>query len=139
MSPRLLMIVGALIAGLMLPASAEAALMRATTDLNMRATPGGSRITVIPGGAWVDVSGYSGGWCRVAWAGYYGWSSCRYLAGYAPPTRYVYPSPGVGIYLGFPLRPWIFDYDRDYRPRYRREPEPRYPWYWRHDDHDWRR
>jgi uncharacterized protein YraI len=140
MSPRLLIVIGALIAGLMLPASAEAALMRATTDLNMRTTPGGSRIAVIPGGAWVDVTGYSGGWCRVAWAGYYGWSSCRYLAGYAPTPRYVYPEPRVGIYLGFPLRPWIFDYDRDYRPYYRPAPRtkylPRYPWYWRHDDHD---
>jgi hypothetical protein len=51
--------------------------------------------------------------------------------------------PGVGIYLGFPLRPWIFDYDRDYRPYYRPAPRtkylPRYPWYWQHDDHDWKR
>jgi len=149
MSPRLMMIIGAFIAGLMLPASAEAALMRATTDLNMRATPGGSRIAVIPGGAWVDVTGYAGGWCRVAWAGYYGWSSCRYLAGYAPTPRYVYPSPGIGVYLGFP-GPWIFRRDYDYRPYYRSR-QPKYRDYdrrrWlkkrdypgRHGDHDYSR
>lgn len=140
MSPRLTITIGALIAGLMLPAAAEAAPARTVTDLNLRTGPGVGygRITVIPGGGWVEVLGSSGGWCHVEWAGYGGWASCRYLAAAAPPPRYAYPRPDIGLYFGFGLRPWIFEFDRDrhYRPHYRvprydRPPRydrvPRYP------------
>jgi len=129
MSFRLMMIVGALLAGVTLPATAEAASMRTTTDLNMRASPGGSRITVIPGGAWVEVIGYSGGWCRVAWAGYDGWASCRYLASAVPDGRYYYPDPepSFGFYFGAPRTQFFFGFDRDRRyQRYDRSPRYRH-------------
>lgn len=55
-----------------------------TTDLNLRTGPGSgyARITAMPDGAIVDVSGCVRGynWCRVHWAGYDGWASSNYLA-----------------------------------------------------------
>lgn len=126
MSPRLLFIIGAFLAGVMLPASADAAAARTTTALNMRTGPstGYAVITVIPGGGRVEIIGRSGGWCHVDYRGYRGWSSCRYLGGVAYAPRYVYPQPRVGVYLGFPS-PWIFRHDHDYR-RYHRSRRPKY-------------
>jgi len=151
MSPRLLIMVGALIAGLMLPLSAEAAPAQSRTALHMRTGPGVGYavITVIPGGGWVEILDYApNGWCLVRWAGYEGWSSCRYLAGVAEP-RYVYPRPNVELYLGFPFGGWFYDYDRHYHPHYKVVPKKKYqPKYdykkprfdWKHDfrDHSWR-
>ncbi|MDP2620708.1 MAG: SH3 domain-containing protein [Hyphomicrobiales bacterium] len=135
MSPPAMMIIAAFIAGLMLPASADAASMRVTTGLNLRTGPGASyaRITVIPGGGWVDLIGRSGNWCDVSWAGYRGWVACRYLAG-----GYYYPDRSPRVFFDFFLGPWIFDHDRDrhYRPHYRvpprrdyrRDRAPEFPW-----------
>ena len=73
------------------------------TDLNMRTGPGTEYgvVTVIPGGATVDVAGCGGGWCDVAWAGYSGYASAGYLdamggVAIAPPPAVVV-RPGVVV------------------------------------------
>ena len=133
MASRLLIIIGALIAALMLPRSADAAAMRTTNALNLRYGPGVGYavITVIPARARVEVIGRSRGWCHIEYRRYRGWSSCRYLVGVAPSPRYAHPVPGVDIYPVFPT-PWIFDHDRDARPRHK----PGRP---KHGDHDRKR
>jgi uncharacterized protein YraI len=69
------------------------------TDLNMRTGPGTEYgvVTVIPGGATVDVGGCGGGWCDVAWNGFDGFASASYLDSLgvvtvAPPAVYAGPS-----------------------------------------------
>ena len=117
MSVRLMVAVAALIAGLMLPARAEAESLRVTAGLNLRTGPGVgyAPIMVIPGGGWVELIGYSGGWCEVEWAGYRGWVFCRYLAGVEPPG-YYYPEPAApDLYFDFSFGRFAFDDEREPR------------------------
>jgi len=125
MSRRVMMMVGALIAGLMLPASAEAALGWTTTGLKLRTGPGVgyARIAVIPRGGQVEIVGYSGSWCRVEWAGRVGWVYCRYLADAAPYGGYAYAEPVPPAYFDVPIEPWSFSRDRDRRDVKRKPPK----------------
>jgi len=127
MPARPMMMVGALFAGLMFSSGTDAEAARVTTYLNLRIGPGVgyAPITVIPGGGWVEVIGYSGGWCRVEWAGYRGWVSCRYLADLAPPGGYYYPEPDDGVFFEFFLAPRIFERERHDVPRKPRRPHYR--------------
>lgn len=114
------------------------------TDLNMRNAPGtwGDVITVIPGGATVDVAGCSGGWCDVAWAGFQGYASASYLDAIGSSGVVVAPPPAVVVrpgvvvrdrrYVG-PRRAW-----RGIRGAIRREAR-RDRREWRRDRREWRR
>jgi hypothetical protein len=75
-------------------------------DLNMRTGPGTGYpvITAIPGGSPVEVIDCRGGWCRVAWAGYDGYSSRAYLdiggESYAAAPPSVVVAPPATVYYG---------------------------------------
>jgi len=96
------------VGALMLSASAAGAAV-ITNDLHLRNGPG-TRYRIIdtmPAGAYVDVLGCGGSWCRVEWRGRVGYASAGYLASgggayaYAPPV-YVAPPPvmSFGLSLG---------------------------------------
>lgn len=86
------------------------------TTVNLREGPATTTavLTKIPGGATVDVSGCSGEWCKVAYAGKSGYVIATALGqggpppggpppggpppGYAPPPGYYVPPPG---YYGY--------------------------------------
>jgi uncharacterized protein YraI len=80
-----------------------------TNDLNLRSGPGtGYRVIgTMPAGAYVDVVGCGGSWCRVNWQGAIGYASASYLAGggggavYAAEPVYVAPPPVVSFGFGF--------------------------------------
>ncbi|MBS0246161.1 MAG: SH3 domain-containing protein [Proteobacteria bacterium] len=78
-----------------------------TNDLNLRSGPGtGYRVVdTMPAGAYVDVIGCGGSWCRVNWRGSVGYASASYLAGgggaYAAAPVYVAPPPVVSFGFGF--------------------------------------
>lgn len=133
MRTRAIVIIGAFIAGLMLPATAEAALGWTKTGLNLRIGPGvgHARIAVIPRGGRVEIIGYSGNWCHVEWADEVGWVYCRYLAGVAPPGGYLYSPPVAGVDYDIGIEPFIFHHDRDRHVVKRRPP--------RHSPHDKKR
>ncbi|GGK31349.1 SH3 domain-containing protein [Salinarimonas ramus] len=69
-------------AACLMSAAAWAYPAQVATDLNMRAGPGTGYgvVSVLPGGAVVDVEGCRGSWCRVHYRGREGWASARYLA-----------------------------------------------------------
>lgn len=129
MRPRLQMVVLALVAGLLaigltLPDTARAADGYTTGNVNMRTGPGVNypRIAVIPRGADVTIRGCvrNHRWCDVAWRGWRGWVSARYLVW----TRYRRPiyRPGYPPLWGGPIIQFRFEryHDRWYRDR---------PWY----------
>lgn len=111
----------ALAAGLLLVSAGAAAAAPAlvTGDLNLRRGPGTNFgvITVLPGGATVNVLGCRGGWCRIAWRRGYGYASRSYLD---LGRRYYRGGPPVYA------PPPVFSFRFGYGPR------------WRHD-RDWRR
>jgi uncharacterized protein YraI len=134
---KTLLAVGAVVAGLLLPAQAMAQ-FEAFTDanLNLRIGPGTHYgvIDVIPYGDVVDVYGclQDVAWCDVEWWGLRGWVSARYLV---QPGTSVY-LPQVYARIGVPIISFSFStyHDRYYRDR---------PWYKKRDGHwrgrDWRR
>jgi uncharacterized protein YraI len=111
---RFLIGLGAAAATLALPAAASAYTAYATANVNLRAcgsTQCGA-LTVIPGGAAVNVRGTSGGWSTVTYGGITGYASAGYFS-----TRYaqarppvvvrrapVYP-PVVAAYPAYPVYP----------------------------------
>jgi uncharacterized protein YraI len=107
-----------LVAGLVLPSSAFAALGFATGNVNMRTGPStGYRVIVtIPRGASVRIYGCVRGfrWCDVRWGGWRGWVSSRYLS-----SRGYYGRPPSiwGPVIGVPIIRFHFDryHDRHYR------------------------
>jgi len=132
-----LLAVGAIIAGLLLPAQAMARYEAYTrVDLNLRVGPdtGYGVIDVIPYGDPVHVLGCLDGvaWCDVEWYGLRGWVAAIYLV---QPGTAVY-LPQVYARIGLPIVVFSFD---DYHDRYYRDR----PWYrkrvgiWRGED--WRR
>jgi len=120
---RKILAVGALLAGLLLPAQAMAAYEAWTrADLNLRVGPDTSYgvIDVIPYGEPVAVIGCLDGieWCDVEWYGLRGWVSAYYLA--QPGTSLYLPQ--VYTRIGLPIIVFSFDsyHDRHYHDR---------PWY----------
>lgn len=115
----------ALAAGLLLVSAgaASAAPALVTGDVNLRTGPGTSYgvITVLPGGATVNVRGCGGGWCRIAWRDGYGFASRRYLdlgggPVYAAPPPPVYAAPPPVVTFGFGFGPrWHHRRDWDRR------------------------
>jgi len=98
----------ALAAGALLLSAGTAGAEVITNDLHLRNGPG-TRYRVIdtmPAGAYVDVLGCGGAWCRVEWRGLVGFASASYLArgggayAYAPPV-YVAPPPVVSFGFRF--------------------------------------
>jgi peptidoglycan/xylan/chitin deacetylase (PgdA/CDA1 family)/SH3-like domain-containing protein len=74
------------------PVSVEAAETKVTTaNLNMRTGPGTDHaiITVIPKGAEVSVSGYSGDWAQVSYSGKNGYAHSSYLKNTSSEVRYT--------------------------------------------------
>lgn len=67
----------AAVAAFVLPAQAAVA----TTNVNVRETPGGRVVDVMRAGESADITRRSGGWCEVERRGPEGWVACRYLAG----------------------------------------------------------
>ncbi|RDV05262.1 SH3 domain-containing protein [Undibacter mobilis] len=95
----------AVAAGALVLSSGIAAAATATNDLNLRSGPGtGYRVIgTMPAGAYVDVIGCGGSWCRVNWQGVVGYASASYLAGggaYASAPR-VYVAPPPPVVFGF--------------------------------------
>lgn len=98
----------AIATGALLLSGGIAAAATVTNDLNLRSGPGTGYgvIGTMPAGAYVDVLGCSGSWCRVSWAGAVGYASASYLAGggrggyYAAAPVYVAPPPVVGFSFG---------------------------------------
>lgn len=96
----------AVAAGALVLSSGIAAAATVTNDLNLRSGPGtGYRVIgTMPQGAYVDVIGCDGSWCRVNWQGAVGYASASYLAGgggaYAAAPVYVAPPPPV-VSFGF--------------------------------------
>jgi uncharacterized protein YraI len=120
---NMLWAVGAVLAGLLLPAQAMAQYEAYTrADLNLRVGPGTHYgvIDVIPRGDPVDVFGCLAEfeWCDVEWYGLRGWVSARYLV---QPGTTVY-LPQVAPRIGVPIITFSFGayHDRYYRDR---------PWY----------
>jgi uncharacterized protein YraI len=80
-----------------------------TGDLNLRSGPGPNFgvLTVLPGGATVNVVGCNGGWCRIAWREGFGYASSSYLdlgggpVYAAPPPGYYAPPPVVTFGFGW--------------------------------------
>ena len=64
------------------PTSADAAVTRTTSHLNMRHGPGVDyrRVTRIPPGKMVNVLGCTGTWCAVIWRRHQGYVNARYLS-----------------------------------------------------------
>jgi uncharacterized protein YraI len=104
---------GAITASLVaIPAIAHAAWGQATGSVNMRtcASTNCAKITTIPAGARVWVSGSQGGWYQVSFNGASGFASGRYIAtaGFGGPG----PGPGYGGWQGPPppfgywRKPW---------------------------------
>ncbi len=103
----------ALAGGLLLVSAgaASAAPALVTGDVHLRSGPGTQYgvLTVLPGGATVNVRGCAAGWCRIAWRGGYGFASSRYLdvdggPAYAvapPPPVYYAPPPVVTFGFGW--------------------------------------
>ena len=62
--------------------SADAAVTRTTSHLNMRHGPGVDyrRVTTIPPGQIVNVLGCTGNWCAVIWRRHQGYVNARYLS-----------------------------------------------------------
>jgi uncharacterized protein YraI len=95
-----------LAAGALLVSSGIAAAAVVSNDLNLRSGPGtGYRvIDTMPAGAYVNVIGCTGSWCRVNWQGRTGFASASYLGGggaYAAAPVYVAPPPAVSFGFGF--------------------------------------
>jgi uncharacterized protein YraI len=120
------MVVLALAAGLLagalaLPDMALAANGYTNGNVNMRTGPGVNypRIATIPRGAGVTIRGCvrNHRWCDVAWRGWRGWVSARYLVW----TRYRRPiyRPGYPPLWGGPIIQFRFEryHDRWYRDR----------------------
>lgn len=95
-----------LAAGALLLSAGIASAATVTNDLNLRSGPG-TRYGVIdtmPAGAYVNVIGCGGSWCRVDWHGRVGYASASYLGGgeaYAAAPVYVAPPPVVSFGFGF--------------------------------------
>lgn len=95
---------------LALPQVAEAAWGQATGSVNMRTCPSTAcaKITVVPAGARVWVTGVSGGWYSLRFNGLYGFVSGRYIAvgavGPWPIVRRPPPPP-----FGYWQKPWWDD------------------------------
>ncbi len=64
------------------PTTADAAVTRTTSHLNMRHGPGVDyrRVTTIPPGQIVNVLGCTGNWCAVKWRRHQGYVNARYLS-----------------------------------------------------------
>jgi len=69
-------------ASITVPSSADAAVTRTTSHLNMRHGPGANyrRVTTIPPGQMVNVLGCTGNWCAVIWRRHQGYVNARYLS-----------------------------------------------------------
>ncbi len=117
----------ALAAGFLLISAGAAAAAPAlvTSDLNLRRGPGTNFgvLTVLPGGATVNVLDCGGGWCEVAWRGGAGYASRSYLdlggRAYAAPPVYVAP-PVVTFGFGWGGSRWHRGWHRGYRGGYQR-------------------
>lgn len=92
------------------PAAAFAAAMTATTNANVRASPGGPVVGVLPRGTTVEVLACGGGWCELDEGGFV--SSGLLRAGGDVGFGISIGSGGVGISIGTP-RPPIVDEDED--------------------------
>jgi len=68
--------------GAVVPDSADAAVTRTTSHLNLRHGPGANyrRVTTIPPGQIVNVLGCTGNWCAVLWRRHQGYVNARYLS-----------------------------------------------------------
>ena len=142
--------IGAAIAAA-LPGIAAAATAYSTANVNMRSGPSTRypAVIVIPAGARVNIQGcmQTANWCDVAYAGYRGWVSGRYLQTTYSQRR-IYVEPEYYRPLGIPTVTFSIGnyWDRHYRDRdfYRDRDDwrdgnyrPRPP---RYDDNDtWRR
>jgi uncharacterized protein YraI len=94
-------------AGALLLSAGIASAATVTNDLNLRRGPGTGYgvIDTMPAGAYVNVLGCSGSWCRVDWHGRIGYASASYLGAggtyAAAPPIYIAPPPVVSFGFGF--------------------------------------
>lgn len=104
---KLLIAAGTVAAAAMLslPAQAEVA----TTNVNVRATPGGAIVDVLRAGETANIVRRSGGWCEVEKRGNDGWVACQYLADNGggrdrdrvePDVSFSFSIPGFSFSVG---------------------------------------
>jgi hypothetical protein len=117
---RSIAVIGGLILGLALPASADAWYSKTEGSVSLRIGPGVNykRIATIPAGATIWVDWCKLRWCSVAWKGLHGFVAASYVAGWGvQPRAYYYGHPGYW---------WLFYHDH---PRYRPHKPPHKPPY----------
>jgi uncharacterized protein YraI len=80
---RTLALIGAMLVGIALPATADAWYSRTEGAVSLRTGPGVNykRIATIPAGARIWVDSCQPRWCRVAWHGLHGFVAASYVAG----------------------------------------------------------
>ncbi|HEX2257577.1 MAG TPA: SH3 domain-containing protein [Afifellaceae bacterium] len=118
MSFRNTLIAGAAAIGMAMSAPAAAQqLAQVTTDLNLRAAPGGQIITAMPRGSQVHIHQCPSSWCQVTYGNVTGWASQRYLStGVAlQPRPRTYASAQPSVSFGIEVGPRY----RDRGPRHR--------------------
>jgi len=139
MSFRSLAIVAGIVAGLAVPAAANAAYTSGAVNIRSGAGTNHRVIAVAPPGAYVAVRKCVPRWCRVTYRGITGWMSSRLIAGtprrvvrprvyYYPrvyprvyyPRVYYYPQP---YYWGY-YYPHVYIYYQD-RPRHHHPKPPK--------------
>jgi uncharacterized protein YraI len=94
---RPLLIVGGLLLGLALPASADAYYAATEGAVALRAGPGAQfkRLAVIPRGASIWVDFCQPRWCKATWRGITGWVSAAFVTGRYAEPREPYPNYGL--------------------------------------------
>jgi hypothetical protein len=101
-----LTVAGAVALGLAAPGMADAQTFASTTNLNLRVSPGGPVIGVIPRGVQVHVHQCieRSGWCHLTHGGMTGWASGRFLVPHVavlPPGQpHAAPPPRPRVELG---------------------------------------
>lgn len=93
------------------PAAAFAAAMTATTNANVRASPGGPVVGVLPRGTTVEVLDCGGGWCELEAGGFV--SSSLLRSGGEVGVGISIGTGGFGISIGTPRPPVVIDDDDD--------------------------
>jgi uncharacterized protein YraI len=138
MSLRSLAIVAGLVAGLAVPAAANAAYTAGAVNIRSGAGINHRVIAVAPPGAYVAVRKCVPRWCRVTYRGITGWMSSAYIAGtprrvvrprvavyprvYYYPRAYYYPRP---YYWGYSYpHMYVYYYDR---PKHHHHAKPKKP------------
>jgi uncharacterized protein YraI len=101
---RMNLFAGGMVVAMGLAMASPAAAAVANTNVNVRATPGGTVVDVLQRGEQANIVGRSGGWCQVTKSGPDGWVACQYLSngGYDDDVRPGRPNVDVSVSFSIP-------------------------------------